>query len=94
MFEQNKSPNFPALLQPIWRSDIVEMNAPDKHSANMRRPADPVLSPFEIPGDQAKGSRLRVSTTKNVVGNRKRTLYIIVCTPSPQKLEEINSLKV
>lgn len=66
MFEQNKSSNFPALLQPIWRSDIVEMNAPDKHSANMRRPADPVLSPFEIPGDQAKGSHLRVSTTKKL----------------------------
>ena len=35
MIEQNKSPNFPALLQqPIWRSDIVEQNAPDKHAAN------------------------------------------------------------
>ena len=33
--EQNKSPNFPALLQqPIWRSDIVEQSAPDKHAAN------------------------------------------------------------
>lgn len=34
MIEQNKSPNFPALLQqPIWRSDIVEQSAPDKHAA-------------------------------------------------------------
>ena len=34
MIEQNKSPNFPALLQqPIWRSDIVEQTAPDKHKA-------------------------------------------------------------
>lgn len=34
MIEQNKSPNFPALLQqPIWRSDIVEQSAPDKHKA-------------------------------------------------------------
>ena len=55
MLEQNKSPNFPALLQPIWRSDIVEMNAPDKHTANMRRPAGPVLSPLKIPRDQEKG---------------------------------------
>ena len=31
------------------------MNAPDKHTANMRRPAGPVLSPFQIPRDQEKG---------------------------------------
>lgn len=31
------------------------MNAPDKHTTNMRRPAGPVLSPFEIPRDQEKG---------------------------------------
>lgn len=47
MLQQNKSPNFPALLQLIWRSDIVEMNAPDKQTANMRRPAGPVFSPFD-----------------------------------------------
>lgn len=38
MIEQNKSPNFPALLQqPIWRSDIVEQSAPDKATETPRR---------------------------------------------------------
>lgn len=50
MIEQNKSPNFPALLQqPIWRSDIVEQ-VPLINTQQMRRPAGPVfLATREIP---------------------------------------------
>lgn len=42
------------IFQPSYNqygARIVEMNAPDKHTANMRRPAGPVLGPFEIPRD-------------------------------------------
>ena len=52
MIEQNKSPNFPALLQPIWRSDIVELCAPDKHAANEAPRRSRVSLTLIVPRDQ------------------------------------------
>lgn len=79
----------------------------------MRRPAGPVLSPFEIPRDQEKGltcgSQRQKQAKSKILGKTIRIqcwkqqknpfIYFfwilqLTSTPSPQKIEEIDCLKV